>query len=207
MVWNIIYSHGSSNSMGTAILFRKNLEINDLDVIYKSPDTRIVFVKVEIKQRIYYLLNLYSPNVLNSRIQFYNQIKGLLVKYSKMDDISVMGGDYNIILDENLDKKGGITKKKEQVVDIINKTIQNFDLIDIWRLRNPDIKQFTWRQKNAKVKCRLDYWLISNFMQDSVAKVDNLPFIKSDHSAVVLEIRVSEQDQKGKGYWKLNNSI
>ena len=110
-------------------------------------------------------------------------------------------------MDENLDKKGGITEKKEKVVDIINKTIQNFDLIDIWRLRNPDIKQFTWRQKNEKVKCRLDYWLISNFMQDSVAKVDILPFIKSDHSAVVLEIRVSEQDQKGKGYWKLNNSI
>ena len=44
-------------------------------------------------------------------------------------------------------------------------------------------------------------------MQDSVAKVDILPFIKSDHSAVVLEIRVSEQDQKGKGYWKPNNSI
>ena len=61
--------------------------------------------------------------------------------------------------------------------------------------------------KNEKVKCRLDYCLINNFRQDSVAKVDILPFIKSDHSAVVLEIRVSEQDQKGKGYWKLNNSI
>ena len=55
-----------------------------------------------------------------------------------------------IILDENLDKKGGFTEKKEKVVDIINKTIQNFDLIDIWRLRNPDIKQFTWRQKMKK---------------------------------------------------------
>ena len=31
------------------------------------------FVKVETEQRIYYLLNLYSPNVLNSQIQFYNQ--------------------------------------------------------------------------------------------------------------------------------------
>ena len=61
-------------SKGTAILFRKNLEINDLDVLYKSPDGRIVFVKVEIEQRIHYLLNLYSP-VLNSQIQFYNQIK------------------------------------------------------------------------------------------------------------------------------------
>ena len=146
----IVYSHGSSNSKGTAILFRKNLKIKDLDVLYKSPDGRIVFVKVEIEQRIHYLLNLYSPNVLNSQIQFYNQIKGLLVKYTKMDDTIVMGGDYNIILDENLDKKDGITEKKEKVVDIINKTIQNFDLIDIWRLRNPDIKQFTWRQKMKK---------------------------------------------------------
>ena len=88
----IVYSHGSSNSKGTAILFRKNLEINDLDVIYKSPDGRMVIVKVEIEQR---LLNLYSPNVLNSQIQFYNQIKCLLVKYTKIDDTFVMGGDYN----------------------------------------------------------------------------------------------------------------
>ena len=57
-----------------------------------------------------------------------------------MDDTVFMGGDYNIIMDENLDKKGGITEKKEQVVDIIKKTIQNFDLIHIWRLRNPGIK-------------------------------------------------------------------
>ena len=74
-----------------------------------------------------------------------------------MDDTVFMGGDYNIILDETLDKKGGITEKKEQVVDIIKNTIQNFDLIHIWRLRNPGIKQFTWRQKYENIKCRLDY--------------------------------------------------
>ena len=54
-----------------------------------------------------------------------------------MDDTIVMGGDYNITLGENLDKKAGITEKKEKVVDIIKRTIQKFDLIDIWRLRKP----------------------------------------------------------------------
>ena len=33
-----------------------------------------------------------------------------------MDDIIVMGGDYNIILDENLDKKGGITEKRRKLL-------------------------------------------------------------------------------------------
>ena len=62
------------------------------------------------------------------------------------------------------------------------------DLVDIWRVRNPDSKKFTWRQKNPIIQRRLDYWLISDSLQDDVAKIDIVTAIKTDHSAVFLEI-------------------
>ena len=40
------------------------------------------------------------------------------------------------------------------------------DLVDIWRLQNPESKQFTWSQKNPLIKRRLDYWLVSDSVQD-----------------------------------------
>ena len=46
----------------------------------------------------------------------------------------------------------------------------NYDLVDICRIRNPDIKKFTWRQKSPIIQGRLDYWLISDSLQDDVAK-------------------------------------
>ena len=53
---------------------------------------------------------------------------------------------------------------------------EHFDLCDIWRLRNPDAKQFTFRQKRASgfKQRRLDYFFISNSLQDVITHADFL---------------------------------
>ena len=83
----------------------------------------------------------------------------------------------------------------------------NYDLVDIWRIRNPDIKKFTWRQKSPIIQRRLDYWLISDSLQDDVAKVDIVTAIRMDHSAITLEIDSLDDQQRGPSYWKFNNSL
>ena len=83
----------------------------------------------------------------------------------------------------------------------------NFDLIDIWRVKNPGIKSFTWSQKSPKIFCRLDYWLISNNLQDLVISTDICPAIKTDHAAIVMEIGSKDNQVKGPGLWKMNCSI
>ena len=62
------------------------------------------------------------------------------------------------------------------------------DLVDIWRIRNPDCKKFTWRQKSPIIQRRLDYWLISDTLQEDVVKSDIVTAIKTDQLAVTLEI-------------------
>ena len=37
----------------------------------------------------------------------------------------------------------------------------DLDLIDVWRIKNPEKGRFTWRQKNPEIHCRLDFFFLS----------------------------------------------
>ena len=52
-----------------------------------------------------------------------------------------------------------------------------------WRIRNPETKQFTWRQKKSAYSKRLD-WLISHACQEDIDKTDIISSINSDYSAI-----------------------
>ena len=94
----------------------------------------------------------------------------------------------------------------ESVKCIDNICLAN-DLIDIWRIRNPNLKRFTWRQKTPVIQRRLDFWLVSNGMQEDIDNVDVIPSLKSDHSAIVLSINGIENRPRGPSFWKLNSSL
>ena len=85
--------------------------------------------------------------------------------------------------------------------------MNTFDLQDIWRLKHPTLKRFTWRGGNSIIQSRLDYWLIFNSLHDYVEDTDVLPSIKSDHSAIFLHINSFKCGERGRGYWKLNSTI
>ena len=57
----------------------------------------------------------------------------------------ILAGDFNLFLDTTLEAKGGSPCLKKKSVAKSIKIKVNFDLCDIWRLRNPDAKQFTFR--------------------------------------------------------------
>ena len=82
-----------------------------------------------------------------------------------------------------------------------------YDLIDIWRIRNPETKRFTLRQKNPFIQRRLDFWLTSDICQDDVDETDIIQSINSDHSAIVLHLNTIGKQNHGPSYWKSNNSL
>ena len=81
------------------------------------------------------------------------------------------------------------------------------DLSDIFRVRNPEMKCYTWHQKTAFEQCRLDYFLISEQLQDQIDQVDILPSIQSGHSTLKLKVCETTRSSKGPSFWKLNNSL
>ena len=118
----------------------------------------------------------------------------------------VLGGDFNLVLNTNLDKAGGqnVTHFKSQHIVINN--IDKFGLKDIWRDSNPDNPGYAWRRVTPNfVAVRLDFFLISDSLTQFVVSVKKWLAYKTDHSQVslVLDFTVSP---RGPGYWKLNTS-
>ena len=69
--------------------------------------------------------------------------------------------------------------------------MSEFDLIDIWRVQNPTLRQFTWRKSNSRKRRRLDYLLIPNDLQFEVENCEILAPLQSDHSPVFLKFKSS----------------
>ena len=81
------------------------------------------------------------------------------------------------------------------------------DLCDIFRVRNPEMKCYTWHQKTPFKQHRLDYFLVSDHLQDQIDHIDIIPSIQSDHSTLKLKVCGTKHSLKGPSYWKLNNSL
>ena len=123
------------------------------------------------------------------------------------DDHVIIGGDFNYPLDPTMDKKGGILIPRQHVINSIENNQNEFSLHDIWRIKNPNTRSFTWSKMSPFIFCRLDYWPISDNLHDLVSKVDILASIKTDHSSIVLELEDIQEGYRGPGFWKLNTSL
>ena len=121
---------------------------------------------------------------------------------------TIVGGDFNCPMSA-FDKVGckDILHKKN-VIHAIQQLCNNFDLVDGWRIQHPDKTRFSWANCSGKIKCRLDFWLISKQLLNCVIKTDINAYYDSDHSTVTISMRPEDkQEQRGPGFWKFNNLL
>ena len=78
-----------------------------------------------------------------------------------------------------------------------------------WRIRNPNVKHFTFRQNHVSgfIERRLDFFLISNMLQESIIRADVLASFCTDHSPIFFSLQLKDMPTRGKGLWKFNNSL
>ena len=120
-------------------------------------------------------------------------------------DAFVIGGDFNIVQNAVLDKIGGNTPKGKSKQTLMSIKSQ-LNIHDIWRSRNPSTKAYTWYQKNPDIRCRLDYFLISKSLLNSVKDANIYQATKTDHKAISVTFDF-DTSPRGPGFWKLNNSL
>lgn len=60
----------------------------------------------------------------------------------------IIGGNFNVIHDPDLDGRGGNNKKKDSAKSFEDMHL-DFDLVDICRIRNPTISRFDLASKNS----------------------------------------------------------
>ena len=116
-----------------------------------------------------------------------------------------MGGDFNVTLSKE-DLYG--EKSYTPLAGEIKKLCAEEKLIDVWKLRHPDTKQYTWRHGPGEnsPRSRIDYLLCQESLLTKIAETDCEEAIKTDHRLVSISIAGLGVKKQCKGPWKLNVS-
>ena len=121
--------------------------------------------------------------------------------------IHIMGGDFNLVLDVEMDKFRGKKCTNKMSNEVIKQKIKADNLVDVWRDKNPEEKFYTWfRAKPEPAMTRLDFFLLHHVLVPLVSATDIVENTFSDHSMITMYIQL-EENHKGPGFWRLNTSL
>ena len=144
----VFFSHGSNNARGMAILFWSGFDIN-IDAVKRDGQGRLLVIKGKPEDSAFTIVNIYAPNVDRCSHQFFENLQGHLLEFGISNEHNIIiGGDFNCPLNPRLDKQGGNLVPRANVVSAIEDLQTTFNLHDIWRIKNPDVKSYTWSQKS-----------------------------------------------------------
>ena len=203
--WNgdIYYSHGTRDARGVMILLKNNINIDVIDVSTAANTGRTLYVSVNIYGIEMLLVNIYAPNEDNA--EFYENLFKEIGEYN-IKNIA-LGGDFNLVLDVNIDKSGGLPTTNEKARAVVLKHMANLELIDVWRVKNPQTREYTWRRRKPHmIQCRLDFFLLAQSLCNRVRVCKIGSSFLSDHSTVHVSMKL-DRVTRGPGYWKLNCSL
>ena len=201
-------SHDKTNSCGVAIGYYGSSSFNFINKI-SDKKGGILILGVTVNDDNFLLINLYNSNTKSEQIVTLSALQNLL---EKIDDIKnkniILGGDFNLIFDSIIEASGGNPILKMKSIAKLIEIKETLNLCDTWRIRNPNCTYFTFRQNHTTglIQRRLDYFFISNILQESV-KTDALASFCSEHSPITFSIKCENEPVHGKGLWKFNNSV
>ena len=199
-------NHGSTNSRGTMIGFSKNLDIKNF-TCNQDHEGRIQVVSFQLEEKNFLIANIYNNNIQSEQIETLKKLSDMLENSNPFEKEVIIGGDFNFIFDKKLDAHGGTPELKLLSIAELTKIINKFDLCDIYRVRNPQKKLFSYKKPNHRLLRRLDFFLCSNSLRDNIINTDILTAIDSDHSPVVLKVGDVDDDTRGPSYWKFPSTL
>ena len=104
---DIFFSHGSEHSKGVMILFKEKFDY-EIKIQREDEQRRFIIFKSGIQGQPIVLVNIYAPSKTKDQCTFFEGIQKELVELEldKNCDV-IIGGDFNVILDADLDGTGG----------------------------------------------------------------------------------------------------
>ncbi len=134
-------------SAGVAILFSTHLNVNILSEM-EIEKGRILMVKVKIDNQLFVFINIYTPNKGSDRILMFRKL-GEFLKSHTLDGVLIVGGDWNCTLNFLLDRNN--EEPHPPSASFLKSIIIQNDLVDVWRDKNKEMKQYTWTKVSQEM--------------------------------------------------------
>ena len=157
-------------------------------------------IKGTIQQEDITIINIYTPNIGAHKYEkkILMDIKG------DIDSNAVIVGDFNTPL-TSLDRPSTQKINKETVA--LNDTLDQMDLIDVFRAFHPKAAEYTYYSSAHGTFSRIDHMLGHETNLNKFKKIEIISNIFSDHRAMKLEINHKKNTEKHAKTWKLNNML
>ena len=156
-------------------------------------------IKGSIQEEDITIINIYAPNI--GAPQYVRQ---MLTSMKGEINNTIIVGDFNTLLTPmDRSTKQKINKKTQTLKD----TIDQLDLIDIYRTFHPKTMNFTFFWSAHGIFSRIEHILHRKTSPGEFKKVEIIPSILSDHNAVRLDLHYRRKTIKNSNIWRLNNTL
>ena len=196
-----IFSHGTGSARGVAIFYKKEFQ-NCIKNIECDQEGRSILIDIHIDTSVMSMAVIYAPN--RDTPEYF---EGIRQKLKSRSEKKVIVGDFNLTLKVDIDRKDSYCNNNKSKT-VLEDIMEEYQLKDVWRERNPDQREYSWIKRNVKLEkaSRIDYALVSAGIDQHIENIMYFSSIKSDHRALFLAIELVNTE-RGKGYWKLNTEL
>lgn len=100
----------------------------------------------------------------------------------------ILGGDFNLVLDPSLDRSDPKNNTRSKSATELSKGIKELGFTDIWRMCNPQQKDFSFYSNVHNVYSRTDMFIISQTLVPNIKSCSYLAATLSDYNALQMEV-------------------
>ena len=200
--YDAYFSSFSSNSRGVAILINNNIEYKLINVI-KDINGNYIILRIKAFENEFVIVKIYGPN--DDQPNFYINLEDTIRTSGNIDNL-LIAGDFNLVMNFDLDYCNYVRRNNIEAREKVLDMMDNFDLLDIYRELNPEVRRYTWRRSTPFQQSRLDFFLMSDTLSPFVRDADILPGYKTDHSIITLSLMFGEEEKR-QNFWKFNSSL
>ena len=146
---------------------------------------------MKVSDNDFLLINLYNANKESEQLNTLSTLCNLWDDITDLDCKNIiLGGDFNIFFNVTYEACGGNPKMKNKSVPKFIYIKESRGLFDIWRIRNPKKRRYTFRQQHVTgfIQRMLDNFLVSNNLQESINRMDMLIAMSTDHSPIFFSL-------------------
>ena len=198
--WKKIFrANRDQKKAGVAILISDKIDFKT-KTVKRDKDGHYIMIKGSIQEEDITIINIYAPNT--GAPQYVRQM--LTSMKGEINTNTIIVGDFNTPLTP-MDRS---TKQKiNKETQTLNDTIDQLDLIDIYRTFHPKTMTFTFFSSANGTFSRIDHILGHKASLGKFKKIEIIPSIFSDHNAIRLDLNYKRKTIKNSNIWRLNNTL
>ena len=171
-----------------------------IKAVKRDKEGHYIMIKGSIQEEDITIININAPNI--GTPQYVRQM--LMSMKGEINSNTIIVGDFNT----PLTTMDGSTKKKiDKETQTLNDTMDQLDLIEMYRTFHSKTINFTFFSSVHRTFSRIDHILGHKSSLGKCKKIEIIPVIFSDHSAVRLDLNYRKKIIKNSNIWRLNNTL